>query len=198
MNQLREAAESNTRWKPTWFVTKTFRYGTAIELARAKYLRWIKEVVGETGAHICPITTIHRDTKGRVHIHSCLCLDRKINYRSVHNTWRFGFSWDKRYKHGKGGINYILTDHCYIPLEKPFCPRTCKCRTKKGCKALQSDEWKSLMVGAIGLPSSPFVAATRKTNKQTQSAHSEVKPHVITNTNRSSPVRIRRQGKEVI
>ena len=196
-DRIRKAAESNPSWKATWFVTKSFKYGTTIARARNQFVRWVSDVAKQTGAHICPISSIHRDDKGRVHIHAALCLDRRIFYRSVHNTWRCGYSWDKRYETGKGGINYILTDHQYIPLEKPFCPRKTKCRGKNGCKAQKNDDWKSLRIGGIGLPSSPVEAAPRNIIKR-QTPFKKAKPNLINTTNRTSPVRIRRINRKEV
>ena len=96
----------------------------------------MKGVNEATGAHVLPIAGIGVDEGGRVHIHAALCLDRYVKYKSVHREWRCGFSWEQLYRVGDNGVPYILNGHDYIPVSKPYCPRTSKCRGKKGCRTI--------------------------------------------------------------
>tara|TARA_Y100000817_G_C16752038_1_gene497484 strand:- start:156 stop:719 length:564 start_codon:yes stop_codon:yes gene_type:complete len=137
---FQEAVLANTYWKPTWFLTKTFRHSTGEQQAIKEFRRWCKTVACKTGAHLFPIASVEPGHKRRTHIHACILLDRDIKYRAIQPTWHCGYSWANRWDPKKGGVVYLLTGHKFIPWDKPACKRTSKCRPK--CKALSKFDWE--------------------------------------------------------
>ncbi len=194
-NRIRLAAENNETYKVQWFVTKTFSRKTTIGNGIKQFCLWCDDVADKTGAHVCPIASIHRDEKRRVHIHGAILADRRIKYREVHNNWRCGYSWDALYEKGRGGINYLLTDHRYIPFHKPFCPGSSRCRRSRGCVALLNDDWKSLRFNQSDLASDPCVVAIGRSRLTTPIISPP--PNIIIPTNRTGGFKIRRRNKEV-
>lgn len=150
ISKITEIAEGMDGWMPLWFVCDTFKFGTTRANAIKQWLRYVKRVVNDTGAHIVPIAAIDLDDKGRVHIHAVLMTDRYIKAKAVHSNWKCGYEWSRLYQTGKRGIPYILNHHDYIPVTKPFCPHRKKCRGKKGCRALRTN-W-NVVNQAVNVP----------------------------------------------
>ena len=157
---FQNAVLSNKYWKATWFLTKTFKFGTTEQNALFQFRKWAKDVVNSTGCHLFPIASIDVDENKRVHIHAVILLDRYIKYRAVQPTWKCGFSWANRFDPTKGGIIYLLTGHKFIPFTKPFCKRTSKCRPK--CQAFRKYEWewRQFTNGSLVSASNPTAVAS--------------------------------------
>jgi hypothetical protein len=166
---FQDAVTSNQYWKASWFITKTFKFGTTEGKAIKEFILWCKGVVHATGCHMYPIASIDIDDNGRTHIHAVILLDRYIKYRAVQPTWRCGFAWAKRFDPKRGGIIYLLTGHKYIQFQKPFCKRTSKCRPECSVLNNKSDwEWRQFTNGKLVSASGPSVAAYSLNCLQTQ------------------------------
>lgn len=138
---IKKRAESHPTFKPIWWTTFTFRFGTTIEEAVNEWNRYNIKVVRQAKTHTIPIAGIGYDHKGRVHIHATFLADGKLTYRQLHKNWRSGISEQKLYGPGGDCIPYTLNHHDFIKVRKPFCPRPSKCRGKKGCVHIRKGKW---------------------------------------------------------
>jgi hypothetical protein len=157
---IQDMVVASDYWKASWFLTKTFRFGISEGEAIREFKIWCKSVCEKAGCHIFPIASVDVNEKGRAHIHAVLLIDRDIKYRTVHPTWRCGYSWEKRFDPNKGGCIYLLTGHKFIPFHKPFCGGKSKCKGRRGCKAFTiNTDWKKFTLEGLASASRPYVSA---------------------------------------
>jgi len=135
------------RMPPRWFVTLTSadEHIDPAEFIKEtkRFTRNLTRQAGEPGkvkrsvSHTLAITSFGFPTVhgcSRMHSHLVLCSERDRLREKHFQRWELGLAKASLYKPELNGFYYVARRHLFtIPSTHAYCPRSSKCRGRKGC-----------------------------------------------------------------